>query len=448
MSFTTTAPPTAPAAESEGFDAESRRYREVASEGLVHAARRRVESALAAVGRPAWRVVRPVLVAVRPLGWVALVGAVGGWVVSRALGWQEFTVLALALAGALVVAVISALGHAKYQVNLDLRSSRVVVGEKATGQLTVTNAARRRLLPARIELPVGIGVASFPLPSLRAGEQHEESFLIPTQRRAVIPVGPARSVRGDAFGMIRRVVRWTLPELLYVHPRTVALEGAAPGFLKDLEGQATKELSNDDVSFHALRNYVPGDDWRYIHWKSSARSLATPARTLMVRQFEETRRSHLAVTLSTRAGDYDSAGEFELAVGVAASLGVQALRETRQLSIITSGTPLASATVSRMLDGFSGVEPGPDEIGIVAVARNAARHAPDVSVSFVVCGSQPTPAEIRSAALAFPLGVRVLAIRTVAGAATSMSRIGDTTVLTVGDLGDLPRALRQAVRSS
>lgn len=390
------------------------------------------------------RTVGPVAAAVRPLGWVALVGAIGGYIGARVTGWRELAVLAVGLAALLVIAAVSAVGRAHYHVEVDLRSRRVVVGEQATGRIAVTNTAKRRLLPARIELPVGIATASFPLPGMAVDEIHEESFLVPTQRRAVIPVGPARSVRGDAFGLIRRVVKWTEPDVIYVHPRTVQPGGVASGFLKDLEGQATRELSNDDVSFHGLRTYVPGDDWRYIHWKTSARSLATPAQTLMVRQFEETHRSHLAVTVSTRAGEYRTDNEFELAVSCAASIGVQAFRESWQLSMASSAGALPAVTVPRMLDAFSGLDTADGAENLVAVARSAATRAPGVSVAFVVCGSIPAPREIRAAALAFPVGVRTVAIRAVDGAATALSRIGSTTVVTVGVLGDLPRVLRQA----
>ena len=34
------------------------------------------------------------------------------------------------------------------------------------------------------------------------------------------------------------------------------------GFIRDLEGNPTKDLTTSDVSFHALREYVPGDDVR------------------------------------------------------------------------------------------------------------------------------------------------------------------------------------------
>ena len=52
-----------------------------------------------------------------------------------------------------------------------------------------------------------------------------------------------------------------------------------------------------DLAFHALREYQPGDDRRYVHWRSSAKH-----GRLLVRQFLDTRRSHLAVVVDTDPG--------------------------------------------------------------------------------------------------------------------------------------------------
>ena len=136
---------------------------------------------------------------------------------------------------------------------------------------------------------------------MKPQQVHEDLFTIPTARRAVIVVGPVRSVRADPLHLLRRQVLWTEPEDLFVHPRTVALAGSAAGFIRDLEGMPTTELSSADVSFHALRDYVPGDDRRHIHWKTTART-----NKLMVRQFEETRRAHLAISLSINTDEYAS----------------------------------------------------------------------------------------------------------------------------------------------
>lgn len=53
-------------------------------------------------------------------------------------------------------------------------------------------------------------------------------------------------------------------------------------------------------------------------------SIGRPPRigTLMIRQFVDTRRSHLAVLLDTQPRSYRDADEFELAVSIAGSLSV------------------------------------------------------------------------------------------------------------------------------
>ena len=87
----------------------------------------------------------------------------------------------------------------------------------------------------------------------------------------VIPVGPATSVRGDPIGLIRRQVSWAEQTEVFVHPRTTRLEPFGSGLLRDLEGRTTEDVSMSDLAFHTLREYVPGDDRRYIHWRSSAK---------------------------------------------------------------------------------------------------------------------------------------------------------------------------------
>ncbi len=267
------------------------------------------------------------------------------------LGWQELWALGFTVLGMFAVAAVFLLGRNAYQVAVTLSRDDVVVGDQAVGEILVTNPTRRSLLPARVELPVGNGFAAFEIPRLAGGERHDALFGIPTQRRAILPVGPVRSVRGDSLGLVARRVRWTDPVDLFIHPKTVRLAGASSGMLRDLEGLPSADLADDDVSFHALRDYVAGDDLRHVHWKSTART-----GTMMVRQFEQTRRSHLSIVLSTRAADYADEDEFELAISSVGSLGVQALADGKDLTVVRSGRSVASSTSKRLLDDLSGVE--------------------------------------------------------------------------------------------
>ncbi|TPX00809.1 DUF58 domain-containing protein, partial [Schumannella luteola] len=179
------------------------------------------------------------------------------------------------------------------------------------------NSGGRRMLGTVMEVPVGESIVELALPGLRRSTAHTQDFGIPTDRRGVIAVGPVRTVRGDPLGLVRRELSWTDRLELVVHPRTVSVPSTSTGLIRDLEGAPTRDLTASDVSFHALREYQSGDDRRYIHWKSTAKT-----GTYMVRQFEQTRRSHLVVSLSLATHDFASEAEFELAVSVAGSLGV------------------------------------------------------------------------------------------------------------------------------
>jgi uncharacterized protein (DUF58 family) len=385
------------------------------------------------------RSARPVVEVVSPLGGIVLAVTVTAWTVGMTLGWAEALIAGLVGVLLLLLAIGFILGRSSYRVDLDLARSRVAVGDRAVGAVEVTNTADRALLPVAMELPVGRATAVFQLPRMRPGAVHEDLFTIPTHRRAVIVVGPVRSVRQDPLGLLRRQLEWTEPQDLYVHPRTVTLQGSSAGFIRDLEGLPTHDLSSADVSFHALRDYVPGDDRRHIHWKTVART-----DTLMVRQFEETRRAHLAIALSTNTAEYATENDFELAVSVAASIGLEAFKEQRNLSIRTHAGPIHTETGRTMLDDMTRIEGRPLRGTSLDVARETAEHVPNASVFFLITGNQPSPGELRRATNVVPPGVRAFAIRCAHGLETGRASIGDLTVVSIGDLQDLGLALRKA----
>lgn len=385
------------------------------------------------------RHVQPVLAVVSILGWAVLAGSVLLWILGQAYGWQEAQAAAIAAFVLFVLAVGFILGRSSYGVLLDLARMRVAVGDSAVGSIAVSNTSARPLLPAALELPVGSATAVFHLPRMKPAQVHEDLFTIPTARRAVIVVGPVRSVRADPLHLLRRQVLWTEPRDLFVHPRTVPLAGAAAGFIRDLEGMPTTELSSADVSFHALRDYVPGDDRRHIHWKTTART-----GKLMVRQFEETRRAHLAISLSTNTDEYASEEGFELAISAAGSIGLQAIREQRNLDVLTQQGPLRCETGRNMLDDMTRIVGASQRKTAVDLARTLADTVPNASVVFFIVGSNVTPTQLRSAAASVPPGVRSLAVRVQAGAAPSRANIADLTVLTLGDLAELAIVLRKA----
>lgn len=388
----------------------------------------------------AWALIRPVTDVVGPLGWLVLCAAAGAFLVSMVSGWSEFTYLATTLLAGLLVATLFIFGRATYSVGLELNPHRVVAGERALGQITVTNTGDRSLLPVRMELPVGGGVAEFMIPGLASQAEHDELFAVPTHRRAVIVAGPAISVRGDQLGLLRRTVRWTDPIELFVHPVTTRLASSAAGLVRDLEGEVTRTITNSDISFHALRAYVPGDALRNVHWRTSART-----GQLMVRQFEETRRSQLTIVHTAESGCYASDEEFELGVSVTASLALQVIREGTNLSVVTEDRLLKTATPVSLLDDSCRIEPVTGRYGSIReFSRDSTRRLPAPSVLMIVAGSQLEIAEYRAVQTLFGLDTRTLAFRVQPGAHSTLSTVSGITVITLGELSELPRLLRRA----
>lgn len=381
--------------------------------------------------------VMPHLEVLSAAAWGAIVLVLAAWLAAARWHWREAAVIAVFTAVVLAIAAVYVIGRHRLSAEFGLSADRVVVGDPAAGRLIVTNRSARRSLASTVHLPVGAGSADFDLPRLAAEAEHEELFSIPTAHRAVISVGPVVAVRSDPFGLLRRLQSLTGVEELYVHPRTIAVEGSAAGLVRDLEGQVTHQLSESDMSFHALRDYVPGDDRRYIHWRHSART-----GNLMVRQFEQTRRSHLLIVLSTDSTDYADPEEFELAVSVAGSLGVQALVERQTVTAVTSTRALSTPTPRRYLDQLSGVDYERRAADVPSAVRRLGHQSHSASVAVLICGSRVEARDLRRAQRHLPLDVRTIAVRCASTESTSVRRLGLLDVLTLAHLDELSRGFR------
>ncbi|TPW75036.1 DUF58 domain-containing protein [Schumannella soli] len=386
-----------------------------------------------------WGVLRPRLAIVSAMGWLVLLAAVVFGVAGFLLGWQEFVYLAITLLAGLLVAVGFVFGRSSFRVLIELTPRRVVAGERALGRMLVANTKAKRSTPARIELPVGAGLAEFVIPPLAPEAEHEELFAVPTNRRAVIVAGPAVSVRGDQLGLLRRTVRWTEPVELFVHPLTARLAPSAAGLVRDLEGETTKTITNNDISFHALRAYEPGDDRRYVHWRTSART-----GQLMVRQFEETRRSQLTIVFSSDRRWYVDEAEYELAVSVMASLAQQVIRDGTRVSVVSEQRQLRTMTLTAMLDDSCRLEPitspypNPREF-----ARQATLRLPPPSVAMIVAGSLMPLTDFRAVERLFGLDTQTVGFRTEVGATPRLASISGLRVGTIGELADLQKIVRR-----
>ncbi|HSU75051.1 MAG TPA: DUF58 domain-containing protein [Terrabacter sp.] len=410
-----------------------------------------------------WRPVARVVGWVSPLGWTILALGVVCWLVGARWDWTELLMVAAAALVLFATCLLLALGRTKVRIVAEVDPRRVTVGEPATGRILVTNEARTPMLPILVELPVGLSAARFVLPALTPGKAHEELFVVPTSRRGVIQVGPATTVQGDPLGLMRRTLTWTERTELFVHPRTVALESLGAGLLRDLEGSTTEDVSMSDLAFHALREYQPGDDRRYIHWRSSAK-----AGKLLVRQFLDTRRSHVTVIVDPDPEQYRSGhgrtgrtdadverdvmaanaptatqADVETAISVGSSIMVRVMLDEQDCTIVC-GTQRVTKSVPQVgLDAMSRVEPGPVELLTASLA--AAELAPDTSTCFLVTGPHRPFVELQRAAAQFPPEVTRVVVVVDPQADHGIRRGGGLTILTLARLEDLRSLLVSGV---
>ena len=372
--------------------------------------------------------------AVTPTGWAVITLVMVGLALAVAFQWVEALACALAGVVALVLAAMRVAWRPPHVVSIRVPNERIVAGQTAVGEISVRNERARSARSGIIELPIGTGTGEFVVPPLGAHETWEEMFLISSRHRGLINVGPARAVRSDALGLLRRVRMWDEPVLLHVHPRTVRVPFDATGFQLDVEGVSTGKLSSSDVSFHALRDYEPGDDRRAVHWQSTAR-----LGKLIVRQYEETHRSHHVVVLDTSrdAWDHDT---FETAVSVAGSLGLANLRESRPVSLSTTEGWLPSGVAMRLLDALSEVKAR--SFGDLSRrVREAVSQRPGVSALTLIVGPNVTDTEAAHLARLAPIDVPVSIIRIGAEGVRARRDLGRGVLLDCSTLDDLPRII-------
>jgi uncharacterized protein (DUF58 family) len=258
-----------------------------------------------------------------PLGRGLVVTGVLAAVLGEWLHWQEFTHLAVLAAGLLVVGLLWQLVPGAPSARLTLRQQRVVAGSPAPVVALDAQAGAAPMLFPEVLVPVGDAEVQVRLPSLGPFARHTEPAVrLPDLPRGVHTVGPVAHVKTDPVGVISRRFETGAAVTLYVSPAVTDLAVFAGGLTNDLDGATSQQLSMSDLAFHALREYVPGDDLRHVHWRSSAK-----AGELLVRQFHESRRGHVTILLDAARASYPRPRDFELAVSVATSIALRAVRD-------------------------------------------------------------------------------------------------------------------------
>jgi uncharacterized protein (DUF58 family) len=314
------------------------------------------------------RAVTPVHAALTTRGR-ALLG--GGVIVAGAgtvLRYPELIGLGAAGVAAVLVAVLLVLRAPALQVERLVTPVRVPRGVGARAEVRVRNGARGTSAAVRARDVAGSGTVPFAVPRLRPGAVHEGVTDLPTSRRGVVVSGPLLVDRGDPLGLALRTLNTGQSAELYVRPRAVDLPEIGASLARSVDGPQADTMMEGTLAFHALRDYVPGDELRHVHWRASAH-----AGKLVVKQHVDTAHAALAVVLDTILPGENGAvlpealGEaFETAVDCAASVAVVAAVQRQPLLLIdATGVSLLPGaarrhriyTVDDVLDSLTTVNP-------------------------------------------------------------------------------------------
>lgn len=191
-----------------------------------------------------------------------------------------------------------------------------------------------------------------------------------TVRQRVPLVFPKRGIyRQDAFrivtrfpfGFLEKARRLDLPAETVVYPPVAA----TPEFLEvfpSVEGALESHSKGRGNELHALRDYLPTDSVRHVHWKASARVGA-----LMVREFAREEDSRVLLVFDPHSEtdgalpDHVGSENFERAVTLCAALAWtfyerDALLQFRSVNITAPSAP-ASENIFSILRYLATVQP-------------------------------------------------------------------------------------------
>jgi uncharacterized protein (DUF58 family) len=245
--------------------------------------------------------------------------------------YPELVTLGLAAAATLLLAVVWLVSTPRLTVVREVRPHRLFEGDAAQGALTVTNVGHRRSPPLVVTETVGGHRTRVPVPALSAGDRCTVAYPLPVARRGRYLIPPVKLGQSDPLRLLHRGRAHGGELVVHVYPRVHPLAVIASGGPQDAEGPTNSSAPLGGAAFHSLREYVPGDDWRRIHWGATART-----GTVMARQVVVPDEPRQLVVLDTSAAPYP-ASSFEDAVRVAASFCVAAENAGLPFRLRTTG---------------------------------------------------------------------------------------------------------------
>ena len=223
------------------------------------------------------------------------------------------------------------LSEVTYRRRFDVE--RLFFGEETDLRLEVTNAKPLPLAWLRCEDDIPIALDLKPdertrhyLPSRRVlvnlfslglYQRVIRRYTVTGTQRGAWRFGPVQLVCGDIFGFRSQFREFSDTTLLLVYPRLYALPELGLDARHPFgDYQSRNRLIDDPLRVSGVREYLPGDNFRHIHWKATARR-----QELQTKQFEPSASRPLAIFINIRTFNHRFEGidpelrEFAISAG-------------------------------------------------------------------------------------------------------------------------------------
>jgi uncharacterized protein (DUF58 family) len=301
---------------------------------------------------------------------LGLLGLIAAW----AFGTTPLAVIGIGLC----LAGLAARAWARVARDAVALEHRVLPGERSEGcdvAVEVKVHHHRRLLGGTIVLRQRLGATEQELRLL--GSRTVITFTgIPRGRHGL---GPLEATLHDALGLERVEHRLERGLEILVRPQVPALSSVfSTRGARDSSAARAAVRRPTGFEIHAVRDYVPGEPLRAVHWPSTARR-----GRLIVKELDDAPREDLALVL-----DQDAAGvagppgstSFDAAVRAVGALALAHLRWGRRIALLGTAPGFAPVLADStghdwevMLDALAGVEPA-ENAALDVLLRPPAGH--------------------------------------------------------------------------
>jgi uncharacterized protein (DUF58 family) len=265
------------------------------------------------------------------------------------------------LALPLLAATAARRGQYRLATSRTVSPPRVPAGHTATVTLRLENVSRvpTGLLMAEDTVPYALGSRPrYVLDKVERGGVRELTYPLRSDLRGKFEIGPLQLRVADSFGLVELTRSLSGRTTFVVTPRVVPLARTVVSRSWAGEGNGRARLTStageDDVIPRAYRD---GDEFRRVHWRSTARY-----GELMVRREEQRWRNKATILLDSRSVAHagrGAASSFEAAVSAAASVGVHIAQEGLTGQFISDSEVIRAVPFfeDRVLDSLAVIRP-------------------------------------------------------------------------------------------